>query len=52
MGKLQRIDRKDGTSVYHLTLPKDLIEELGWKKGDFLGFGYKNGGNSIEIYKE
>lgn len=36
MGKLQKIERKNGTKVYNVTLPVADIESLGWKKGDML----------------
>lgn len=33
MPKLQRIIRSNGSSIFSLNIPLDIIEELGWKKG-------------------
>lgn len=42
MPKLQRIKRSNGSLVFSLNIPLEIIEELGWKKGIEL---------SIEIQK-
>ena len=42
MPKLQRIKRANGSLVYSMNIPLEVIEELDWKKGDEL---------SIEIQK-
>ena len=34
MVKLQEIKRANGSVVNHITLPKEVVEELGWSKGD------------------
>jgi hypothetical protein len=36
MAKLQAIERKNGSVVHSVNLPYDVVEEIGWKKGDEL----------------
>jgi|GEM_PF-1759337 len=36
MAKLQRIKRSNGSVVYSVNIPLEIIEELGWRKGDTL----------------
>ena len=36
MAKLQEIKRTNGSIVNNITLPKDIVEESGFKKGDDL----------------
>lgn len=43
MPKLQRIDRANGSQAFSVNIPLDIIEELGWKKGDIL---------EIEVYPD
>ena len=33
MTKLQRIKRANGSVIYSVNIPKEIIEELGWEKG-------------------
>ena len=42
MPKLQRIKRSNGSLVYSVNIPLEIIEELGWEKGTEL---------SLEIQK-
>ena len=50
MAKLQRIDRKDGSSVFSVTIPKLYIMDLGWEKKEELIIEVT--GDKIEIKKE
>ncbi len=50
MGKLQRIIRGNGSIIHNATIPKDIIDELNWNKGDSLDFAVKEG--SIIIRRE
>ncbi len=36
MPKLQRILRSNGSVVYSVNIPLEVIEQLNWKKGDSL----------------
>jgi len=36
MPKLQRIKRANGSLIYSVNIPRDIIEELEWKKGSNL----------------
>lgn len=36
MPKLQMIKRVNGSLVYSVNIPLEIIEELGWKKGAYL----------------
>lgn len=38
MSKLQMIKRANSTVSYHVNLPLAMIQEIGWKKGDYLEF--------------
>lgn len=38
MSKLQKIIRLDKSSVYSVNIPKEMIEETTWEKGDELEF--------------
>jgi len=38
MAKLQEIKRSNGSVVHHVTLPKSLVEEVEWEKGDEIDF--------------
>ena len=42
MPKLQRIKRSNGSLVYSVNIPLEIIEELCWKKGDPLSLESKN----------
>jgi antitoxin component of MazEF toxin-antitoxin module len=41
MPKLQNMKRKDDSDIYSLNIPKKIIEDVGWEKG-----------NEIKIEKE
>jgi len=36
MPKLQKIKRQNGSEVYSVNLPLEIIENLGWQKGEEL----------------
>lgn len=36
MAKLQRIKRSNGSVSYSVNIPLEIIEKIGWKKGDEL----------------
>ena len=38
MAKLQEIKRSNGSTVHHITIPKSIIEEAEWTKGDEIDF--------------
>lgn len=38
MAKIQEIKRKDGTNVNPVNIPQQVMEDMGWKKGDELDF--------------
>ena len=42
MPKLQRIKRSNGSLVFSVNIPLEIIEELCWKKGDDLSLENKN----------
>lgn len=42
---------KSKTGQYTITIPKDVIEATGWKKGDVLYIGKEKGENSVFIEK-
>ncbi len=41
MPKLQKITRSNSSFVYSVNLPLDMIEELGWEKGDDISLEVK-----------
>ena len=49
MAKLQQIKRSNGTLSHSVNIPGELIEDLGWEKGDELDVETKE--NSIKISK-
>ena len=51
MGKLQSITRGNGSVIHNVTIPKEIIDELKWNKGDSLAFEVKER-NKIVIMKE
>jgi len=56
MPKLQKIKRANGSLVYSVNFPLEIIEELGWEKGQKLGVEIfsetDNEPLSIKIFKE
>ena len=52
MVKLQKIDRANGTSVYSMNIPKEVIQTYKWHKGDNLTVELKgyNGKQIIIVY--
>jgi bifunctional DNA-binding transcriptional regulator/antitoxin component of YhaV-PrlF toxin-antitoxin module len=42
---------KSKTGQYTITIPKDVVDATGWKKGDSLYVGKKEGVNSLFIEK-
>ena len=42
MPKLQRIKRSNGSLVFSVNIPLEIIEELCWEKGDNLSLESKN----------
>ncbi len=49
MPKLQRIKRSNGSLVYSVNLPLEIIEELAWEKGIDLDLEIQNLGNRLII---
>jgi len=51
---LQRIKRSNGSLVYSVNVPLELIEELGWEKGDELELESWNddGEQIIKVFKK
>ena len=41
MPKLQRIKRSNGSLVYSVNIPLEIIEQLGWEKGNGLNIEIK-----------
>ena len=54
MPKLQRIKRANGSLVYSVNLPLEIIEELEWEKGSDLSLETRKvrGNPIIMIFKE
>ncbi len=40
MSKLQKILRSNGSSVYSVNIPLEIIEQLSWRKGDDLSLEF------------
>jgi len=49
MAKLQQIRRSNGTLSHSVNIPGEVIEELGWEKGDELDLEAEE--NTIKIRK-
>ena len=49
MVKLQKIDRANGTSVYSMNIPKEVIETFKWHKGDCLSVEIKGYSSSTKF---
>lgn len=45
MPKLQRIKRANGSLVYSVNIPLEVIEELGWEKGNNLSLEVRSAGD-------
>jgi len=55
MPKLQKITRANGSHVYSVNIPRWVIEQIEWEKGDELHFGCKilaDGVYKIEIRRD
>ena len=54
MPKLQRIKRSNGSVVFSVNIPLEIIEELDWEKGTELSMeiGKVRVGKSIIVFKE
>ncbi len=52
MPKLQRIKRSNGSVVFSVNIPLEIIEELCWEKGDDLIITWKNLGDKDIIIIE
>ena len=51
MPKLQRIKRANGSLVYSVDIPLEIIEELNWEKGIKLSLEIEKGGLIIMVFK-
>lgn len=51
MPKLQRIKRANGSLVYSVNIPLEIIEELNWEKGIKLSLEIEKGGLIIMVFK-
>ena len=53
MAKLQKIKRSNGSVVYSINIPLEIIEELGWEKGFVLSLGIAKvrGSSIVTVYK-
>lgn len=50
MPKLQKITRTNGSCVYSVNIPLEVIEELNWGKGDIVSVEVlENGGIRITL---
>ena len=49
MPKLQRIKRANGSLVYSVNIPLEIIEELGWEKGNTLLLEIERAENDVGI---
>ena len=54
MPKLQRIKRSNGSLVYSVNIPLEIIEELEWEKGTKLSIEIKEVGDNqlIMVFKK
>lgn len=54
MPKLQRIKRANGSLVYSMNIPLEVIEELDWKKGEELDLEVQKVrvGKNILVFKK
>ena len=54
MPKLQRIKRSNGSVVFSMNIPLEIIEELGWEKGAelFMEIRKVRVGKIIIVFKE
>lgn len=52
MPKLQRIKRSNGSLVFSVNIPLEVIEELEWKKGSELQIERVNGRSAITVFKD
>ena len=55
MPKLQRIKRSNGSLIFSVNIPLEIIEELGWEKGSNLSLEnqeVREGPNILIIKKE
>jgi len=46
---LQRIKRSNGSLVYSVNIPLNMIEELEWEKGNFLNLEIKRVGETSMV---
>ena len=51
MPKLQRIKRANGSLVYSVNIPLEIIEELNWEKGIKLSLEIEKGSLIIMVFK-
>ena len=49
---LSRQDSADGIEQFRLTIPKDFIDLLGWKKGDKINASLIVGGEMISLERD
>ena len=49
---LSRQDSSDGIEQFRLTIPKDFIDLLGWKKGDKINASLIVGGEMISLERD
>jgi len=51
MAKLQQIIRQNGSVIHNITIPSNVIDEMGWNKGDIIEFEKLNN-STIKLKKE